>query len=220
MSFTYINAVQSWGDGDLTPPPLNVAAGDLIVAYLFNLTDPAGSFSCTSASDALTMGATYSIVGGLFGAWGYKIGATADAAAVFEPYVGTINGFNMVIAQWRPSAAVTFDGIGTGAGANNTTITSGNLVTTGTDELVIAGVGTYDAGLSYSNCLINGQASTLWSATQNRANFFYNTQTGTIAASGTITSGWHQCQLIGFKIGAATGTSIPAMMAHYARLRA
>jgi len=150
MSFAYVNGVNGYIDASGTTvnasAALNIATGDLLVAYvgwlLSGASTPSVADSGGGGENQMTMLATSSNSGSN-GAFGYKISAIANAASTLR-FTLTDAATNRYFAvyQFRPDGTDTVSteggpSSGTGAG---TAQTSGNISPNGDDIVVIGGV--------------------------------------------------------------------------------
>lgn len=127
-----------------TTDSLNVAAGDLLVAYVgFDTTSRAiSSIQATSGNaNAMTV-SSISNINTTYGAIAYKINADANATATFRLTLdGTANQPGIVVMQFRPDSGdtVTLDSGPSGTTGTSETPTSASFNTAGTDEVVVCG---------------------------------------------------------------------------------
>jgi hypothetical protein len=167
MGFSYIGGSSNTNDAAGTTldcaASLNVAAGDLLVCFVCNETG-SSVYSVASVSgapaNAFTFDAGDAIANSVFGQMGYLLSAAADAAATFRCTWTTSRDFRrFFVMQFRPDAGATVtkdtssDGTGIGATAN-----SGNITTTGTDEVACGASDLFSTGAT-SNEQINGVAA-------------------------------------------------------------
>lgn len=225
MAFTYIATAN---DGATDPgsytqmactTPLNILAGDLIILWACYEDGTAGAISCNDGgSNTLTMTAESSYNGTCFGAFGYKLSASANASATFTFYLTNSRPYIRIqVMQFRPDASetVTLDPLTSnpswGSG-NGTSVTSGAITTIGTDTIVLAGIKNYTLGTTISSPQIGGSVATVLND-GGYSNVLYRiltsgmtagTATGTISATSDWLSG-----LIGFKSSASPTNKYP-----------
>jgi hypothetical protein len=145
VALTYVNStviVNNGGGTSLdTTSALNIAAGDLIVCGFgcwgnpgsVAMSDTDGSTNpMTMLAVALDIGAGLVI--------GYNVSATADAAALFRVTNSSVSYRKFYVWQFRPDAGetVSYDVGPNHATGTGTALVSGNLTTTGTDEVAVA----------------------------------------------------------------------------------
>lgn len=232
MAFTFVAMTGAdTGDPDPSGTPgttldadasLNVQAGDLLICWAKwelaqgatlsmakDTGSPANAFTFDAANRANHGN------GELSSAFGYKVAASADATATFRlTHSATASYRRFFVLQFRPDSGdtVTKDGNGAIATGSSTAPNSGNITTTGTDEVVVGGYGEYSA-LTTSSELINGVSATEPTGSP-RANssVWYRILTATFtggAASATLSGSqdW-VCGAIAFKAvaGGASNT--------------
>lgn len=149
--FTYIDGANGNSAGSGTTvdcsTTLNIAAGDLLVAYTkFNgATDTTIAIADTSGNNVMTVTTHYDSTLWI-SAMGYRLVGEADAAATIRVTLGANRSFKrVVVLQFRPDSG---DTVSLDAGPNaddgdSALAQSGNITTTGTDEVVVVG-GTAD----------------------------------------------------------------------------
>lgn len=191
---------------------LNVAAGDALVAWVCNETGTstyAVAKSAGSPANSFTFDAGDAIANNVFGSLGYLLNASADATATFRATWGTSRDIRRIIVmQFRPTAGstVTKDTSAKGTGLG-TASSSGNITTTGTDEIVCGGSDLFNSGATTLE-KINAVAADGVSR-QSAASIWYRILTGTFAAAPAIctqaiSDSWI-CGVIALKITAGGG---------------
>lgn len=212
MSFTInANSTSSFNGGGGTTISVSVAsvaAGSLVVVFACN--DSAQTMTCAGgASDVFTAG-TLNSNGDKRGQFFYMLSAV-NTGTVTYTITFAVSSFERGIVAYvfAPSGAVTFDvQIATG---NGSTVTSGNITTTGTDEIVFGG--SYDENArTYSAWQIN---STNADGNKGTVSFsgWYKTFTSTFTGAATATlsaGGAVVTNAISFKIaaGASGGSNL------------
>ena len=201
MAFTFIASAVG-GDDDAgttsdTTTSFNVAAGDVLVAWVKSEGAPTTvAVADTGGTNALTFDAgdvENHSNGDLSTAWGYRLIAQANATATFRLTTQSRPFRTLIMWQFRPDAAetITKDASNVSQGSG-TTMSSGNISTTGDDEIVLGGYGEY-VGNNSANHQINGVAAT-----------------GVVQASGIIpnfTASWYRILAATFTNGQATCTN-------------
>jgi hypothetical protein len=171
MGFSFIALVSGLDDGSGTTldasASLNVAAGDVLVAYgkhegsttSISVAKDTGSPANThtfDAGDYISHGN-----GDMHASFGYLLSASADATATFRMTLGAARAWRrFFVAQFRPDSGdtCTKDAANEGTGSSSA-FNSGNISTTGDDEIVVGAGATYTGDTS-ANELINGVSAT------------------------------------------------------------
>lgn len=215
MSFSFIAAV---GNYDVTSgtvldasASLNVAAGDVLVAVCSHQTE--GNTSFAVAKDAGSPPNTFVFDAAdtihhsnldMHSAIGYLLSAAADATATFRLTLGVAKiARSIIVLQFRPdtSEVVTKDASNVAEGTG-TAPASGNITTTGTDEIAVGGCVSYNL-LATSSEQINSVAATEpVGSPQTTTSAWYRLLTATFAngqASATLGSGDWTCHIIAIK---------------------
>ena len=171
MAFTFIASAGNSDDASGTTldcsSSLNVEAGDLLVAWTKNEGAPTThAMAKSTGSPANTF--TYDAAdtedhsnADLSGAFGYVLAAAADATATFRMTLGAARPYRRVLVmQFRPDGGetVTRDAGNNGQG-NSSALSSGNVTTTGTDEVICGGYGEYGTRTASSE-QVGGVAAT------------------------------------------------------------
>jgi hypothetical protein len=195
---------------------LNVAAGDLLVAWT-KWEEGASTVAVSDGgSNAFTMESVVNSGGGPYGAFGYKIAASANASAMFRMTLGTSREYRtLLVMLFRPDSGetVTRDAANTGTG-NSTSGLSGNITTTGDDEVVCGGYSEYSTtntsaeqigdvnatAVLRTNTLYGGNFSSMW----------YRILSATASDIHAQCTGGNDkwvCNIIAFKSAAAGGAT-------------
>jgi hypothetical protein len=198
MPLTFIAAVggfdQTAGTTLDATASLNVAAGDLLIAWCKH-EGAVGTFAVakTTGGNDFTFDAGDAVShsnNDLHGSFGYRL--SADADATFTPRLTTPSRVFRILlcAQFRPGAGDTCtkdtsnDNFGTG-----TALTSGNITTTGTDEVVMGGYGPYTSTTTSSETINSVAATEPSPSPQDNGSFWYRILTSTFTggnAAGTL----------------------------------
>ena len=223
MAFTFIAAAGNVNAASGTTldatASLNVAAGDLLVCWISNETS-LGTYSCASVSGAPANAFTFdvgdTISNNVFGQSGYLLSAAVDAAATFRATWAAARDIRkFIVMQFRPTAGSTVSkdtsNDNTGLG---TASTSGNITTTGTDEVVVGYSDLFNSG-STTVEQINGVAADGVSR-QAPASMWYRILSATFAAGGAsctqaISDSW-TCGIMAFT--AAGAAAAPAQISN------
>lgn len=224
MAFTFIASATGTSDVSGTSlncsSTLNIQAGDLIVA-LVRWEATSTTPSIAGVTNSLTMVSTFSTTAGIgYAAIGYKIAASTDAAETFIFTLAAARTYRRIIAmQFRPDAGdtVTLDAsVSVGQGTSTTAI-SGNITTTGTDEVVVGAINSWSSA-AITSPLINSVAADGSSMLQ-YAGMLYRILTATFsngAAQATVGNSYWAADIIAFKSEAtAGGLSMPVAMNQY-----
>jgi hypothetical protein len=205
--------------------PMNVAAGDLLVAFAKsegvggttyavakNSGSPANTFTCDAAD--VNLHSTTAIETAVC----YNLAASADSSATFRVTFGASRDFrDLVVMQFRPQSGetVTKDASNKNS-SSGTSTTSGTITTTGTDEVAVAFLGEFQPASSSAHQINAVSAAPLpGSSPVDSSSFWYRILTSTFAdgqATATVTStDWCE-HLIAFKSAAAAGVGCVASM--------
>lgn len=237
MAFTLVASLgaENTGSGstlDLAST-MNVATGDVlvcIVGYYGATTTTA--VADTGSGNAFTM-VTEVATGSDRLVMGYVLSATSNASSTFRATWGAARTYrDLIVFQFRPDSGetVSLDASGAGATGNDANPTSAAFNTTGTDEVVVAGVfvdsskdftgaGTWTIGGAAvdgrqkgtaSGASYAGGAYKLFAASQSSIASVYT--------SGGSSTPWC-ADVLAFSSVAAAGLSIPVAMHHYRKLR-
>ena len=150
MAFTFISSKIGYtGYGPQktvnTSATLNVATGDLIIAYgLWIETASGGATISDGGSNSCAMEAEVSRGGYVNVVCGYKLNATANATATFTlTLVNNSTYLHIIVLQFRSAGAtITKDQSQASGTGWSTAAQSGNITTTETDEVVASFCGT------------------------------------------------------------------------------
>ena len=167
MGFSYIGGSSNENTASGTTldcaAALNVAAGDVLVCFVC-YEGGATTYAVASVSgapaNAFTFDAGDEMANNVFGQMGYLLSAAADAAATFRcTWTAARTWRRFFVMQFRPDAGdvVTKDTSSSGTGMSNAA-NSGNITTTGTDEIACGASDLFNAGAT-SNEQINATAA-------------------------------------------------------------
>ena len=180
MTFTFIASVATAGNNSGTslnaPSPLNVLAGDLLVAICSSESATTLTIDDGSGGNTFNMLAQSSSVSGnakVYQNLCYVLSAMAKSA--MTPVLHCSPGANytdFIVMQFRPSGAITFDAGPAAGTGNSASARSGNITTTGTNELVIGGSSSF--GNPYSGQKIGGVPAAGW-VNSHYASLWYST---------------------------------------------
>jgi len=211
MSFTFnTSGVNNAGgaSASLTVALTGINLGDMVVMHVG--ADTSSTTPVFSGSDG-----TSSFASGTFGEATvalcydqllYLLSSTVSGSVTYTAsYTGSVVGASVEVYVFTPSSAVTFDIDTATNGANNgTSIASGNITTTGTDELVFGAAFSQNVP-TYSAQQINGTNATGNIGT-NYGNTWYLHVTSTFTSNATCTSSannWWIARAAAFKISGA-----------------
>jgi hypothetical protein len=168
MAFSFIASTYKlggWGVSSVaTDVSLDIAAGDLIIAYVragdhdttCTITD---GVSNTTTNEARNYNAYASLT------VGYVLSASAHNDALFTATFGLAIDYPAIyVLQFRPTASSTVStdqAVATGNGDWSTSLSTGNITTTGTDELLVAMMEFNGSSPSWSNQHIGGVDGTV-----------------------------------------------------------
>lgn len=218
MGFTYIASVNGLSSGSTTTvdcsATLNIAAGDLLVAWLkFNSDDTTIAIADTSGNNTMTI-TTHedSGVGNWITCFGYRLIGEADATATIRATLGAARLWKrIVVFQFRPDSGDTVS-LDTGPSyddGNGALAQSGNITTTGTDEVVVGG-GEADS-TTITDAKINEVADDGQEDSGSHS-AWYRILTGTFSnghAQGVVDNEDWVCNIIAFKSVAAASSWTP-----------
>jgi hypothetical protein len=204
VAFTFIASAGGTNDASGTTldcsGSLNVADGDVLVAWCkyegAGAATMAVAKSTGSPANTFTFNATDRkdhSNNDLSGGFGYLLSAAADATATFRLTLGAARVYRrLIVMQFRPDAGetVTRD-TGNSAQGSATTVASGAITTTGTDEIVCGGYGEYLAATTTSE-LVNAGAAIEPAA----------------SPQGSYTSCWYRILTATFVAGQATASFV------------
>lgn len=208
MSFTFVNSGTS-ADSN-TVQVANVVAGNLIVLW-FKTEGTIGTPTVSDGTSSLSVRPVNSHGNGdLHGFFAYLLSANSGNPVTYTVTPGGSGSFKRIVAMQfsYTGGSISFDTDIATADGTSTAPNSGNITTTGTDELVLGGYGEYSDS-TVSSRLINGSAAdgnvdssqtSLWRRAVGA--------TFTGAASCTIgpSAAWI-CSAIAFKISASSSES-------------
>lgn len=201
MVFTFIGSVASTGNNNSgtslnAPSSLNVLAGDLLVAICSSESPTTLIIDDGSGGNTFTTLAQSSVSGQVYQNLGYVLRAAANSAMTPVLHCSpSANCIDFIVMQFRPTGAVTFDAGPSAGTGNSTSAQSGNITTTGTNELVIGGSSSFGNAASgyYSSQkiagiaavgIVNSYYASLWYRT------FSTAQTGIDATSTSPNATW------------------------------
>ena len=155
MGFSWIATASGYTEGTVSTldcsAALNVAAGDLLVAFVAweDTSRTITSIQATTGNaNTMTLLAVSNNTDN-YGAFGYKLSADVNGTATFRLTLsGTAPFVFMAVMQFRPDVGDTISldtgpGAGSGSAGEGGTVQSGNITTTGTDEVTCGGVKSY-----------------------------------------------------------------------------
>jgi hypothetical protein len=200
MSFTFVNGNGAGSGSDTASIVLTgatVNTGDLVAAYvLWNDATHALTYSFTDSSSTYTAGGRNTGVGSYSGANGAFFYKTASVATGNPTYTFTATGCGTIfflVYVWRPTGTVTFDlDIATATSVSSSSVDSGALVTTGSNELIIGGMSCLNDATPVTAQAIGGTSATTLEANGayggSTLAFWYLEKTGTNNATATLNS--------------------------------
>ena len=226
MAFSFIASAIAQNDaGSATTldctSSLNLNTGDVVVAISAWEGSTTSTVAETGGGNSLTM-ATLQNDGSNWLQFAYSLSTTANATSTFRQTLAAGQVIRRILVlQFRPTAGstVSLDAGPSNGSGNGTAITSGNITTTGTDEIVCGGMNAFDYSTTISNRNIGGSAAD-GSAVDAVANkliccisykIYSSTQTNINAQFTTSASNLWLGQIIGFKaiVAASADTVIP-----------
>lgn len=191
MSFTLVNsgaASNSGSGGTLGVAVDSVNVGDLVFVAGSHGTDT-GAMTCSDGTSSLT-GLTQLNFGNSAGAIQgfYLLSSVASGTVTYTiTYTGTPGGRNIVVYVFTPSATPTFDKQN-GSEVVSTNGVSGNVTTTGTDELAFGAQLNENASASSAEA-VNSVARTAVIDSGNHSTLWYTTPSATFTGQATETIG-------------------------------
>lgn len=198
--------VQSNTSSDLDTVALTgVGAGNLIVLYA-KWEDVVGSCTVTDGTTSLTMGTSNSAAIGPCSHFGWLLSANSGNKTYTVTFPASAAFKRILIAEFSYSGTAAFDAE-TSTRSNATSITSGNITTTGTDEVVFGSYAEYSS-LTRSAHQINGVAADAVITAATNTDMWYRIVSATFTGQATATladAGDWTCHIIGFKATAAAG---------------
>ena len=145
MAYTFAASATGGSTGGgktvATSSTLNIVAGDLIVAFAEWKIGASGGLTIAGATNSLTVGTELNEAGNLFLRSGVELIAVADAA---ETFTATLTNSqydrSIIVLQFHATGTTTADQAeASGTGWDTAPIT-GNITTTGTDEVVASAI--------------------------------------------------------------------------------
>ena len=182
-----------------------VGAGNLIVLWVKWEGTTSGGATVSDGTSSLTMGTLSDPGNTAVGQFAYLLSANGGNRTYTVTFPSGYSYPRLRIAEFSYSGTVSLDAQNIGSG-NSTACASGNIATTGTDEIVLGGYAEYSSNV-LSSPLINGAASTFISG-GTYGKMWYSILTATFSsgnASATLNgnSNW-VCNIIAFKVTAAS----------------
>lgn len=189
-----------------------VGAGNLIVVWAKWEGTTSGSITVSDGTSSLTSGTLVVHANNdLHGQFAYLLSANSGDKTYTVTFPTGATYQRIRIAEYSYSGTISFDAQNTGSGTGLTP-TSGNITTTGTDEIVLGGYAEY-TNTAPSSPLINGVAATFIADGVN-AKMWYGlvnaTFTGNASVTINISSAW-LANVIAFKV-ASQGSKAKAII--------
>lgn len=222
MAFTFVASATAINTGTAGPitvsasPALNVAAGDLLVAYVEWQGAETGNTLVVDendGTDTFTNGTQVVNSSDIGGQFAYLLSTPADASFTVRATITESSRRLFIgVLQFRPDAAetVTMDVQNTGSGSS-ASLLSGNITTTGTDEVVCGGGSDAEGGTAFSAMQlgdVNATGSTGDGTSYGRIWYRILTEVMTAGhAQATSANGLWVCNIISFKVEAAGGVT-------------
>lgn len=221
MAFSFIASAAS----DTSAGPLNVVAGDLLVAWLAWETNSANPGLSDGGSNVFT---TTSIINNTdnfnWGRFAYKINAAANSSANFSNPRTTGLYNRITVFQFRPDSGetVSLDFTTSGTQGNTSSFITNSFSSTGTDEVIVVGMKNW-AGNEFSSAVIDGDVVDGINNTLSYSAAGYWLKTATVSnvtATVTTNNDYWVGMAIGFKSVAAGSTSLipPSPASRYSHL--
>jgi hypothetical protein len=197
MAWTFIASASGVADASGTTvdcsASLNVAAGDLLVGFLCNegTVNTYAIAATTGAADSFTFDAGDKIgnATSVIGSFGYVLSAAANATATFRGTYGVAQtNKTILVMQFRPTAGATVTKDGSNGnlnGSGGTAIASGNITTTGTDEVALGASDLFNNGTTSAEQINSVTADGV--LRQTRASIWYRIVTATFTGQATGT---------------------------------
>jgi hypothetical protein len=221
MAFAYVG-IDSAGSDDIGVTTLtctgtiNVAAGDVIVAYLKWEDQAAPTVTWAGDSDdstnQLTVGAR-SGTGGPYGCWAYRLAAQADAAFAFKvTWSAGVDYPRIIVYVFRPDAdeTVSLDGTYNLNEGSSGDPQSDDLTIAGTDSVAVGCYGEYAIGAISSPQIGDAAATGSYTMPSRWTTIWYKLAPASGAIHAQCASGgdpW-QCGIIAFKSEGGGGDAI------------
>jgi len=207
------------GTGLNASPALNIATGDIILAWVSWFGGASTITVSDGGSNSLTMETTTVGGGTEYGTLGYKLVGVANATATFAMTLGTARTYREInVLQFRPDAGDTIARDAANSGTSAGTAWNSNAITTGGAspvDVIVVGGGFCDAVEAPTSAQIGGVAAT--GQVGSIAGIWYRILTSNMssgAATGTTSSGEWVCQILSIKSDAPGGgpvaSTIPA----------
>jgi len=221
VSFTFVAVQTGTGNGVTsiaTGSTLNVAAGDLLIGMVGVYNDPGTVTMADSdgTTNVMTMLDKKASGGGLYTRIGYVLSATADATASMTVSSTSNMGYaGWIVYQFRPDAGetVSYESSDIDATGSSTTPQTGDMTTTGTDEVMAAILYLYNGKSWSGNRWIADVEADGATSPRNEAHAWYNifSETKTDAHAQALMGGsdtW-LIDMVAFKSAAAAASGNP-----------
>lgn len=182
-----------------------VTAGNLIVFYATWNGSNGGTVDVSDGTTTFQKGTLVAQSTVVWGQMFYLLSANGGNKTYTITWSTDVDYPGMTVSEFNASGAWSFDAQNTGS-ASSTSISTGNISTSGTSEVVYAGQGN-DGGYSPSSPQINGSAGTVPNYGAGSDRVWYRLLSATFsngAATATITTSPWVCNVIAFK---AAGTA-------------
>lgn len=175
-----------------TSTALNLAAGDLVIAWCGWQTAEAGNTAAIDESDGTDAftNSTYSILNDNKAGFSYLLNAPADASFTVRVTVPSSNRIELQVLQFRPTTApATLHASTTPATGTSVTPTSAAITTTIAASVVLGGAN-HSSGAGFATPLIGGVAATKVDGTGGYGSIWYRILSATVTgATAVITAG-------------------------------
>lgn len=184
-----------------------VGAGNLIVLWVKWEGPTSGSMTVSDGTSSLSIGTLVEHSNGdLQGQFAYLLSANSGDRTYTVTFPTGAVYKRIRIAEYSYNGTISFDAQNTGSGTG-VTPTSGNITTTGTDEIVLGGYAEY-SNTTPSSPLINGVAATFITGGVN-AKMWYRLVNATFTGNASVTidksSAW-LANVIAFKVASASAS--------------
>lgn len=201
MAFT-LRSSNTVGTGSGTTAAVqltSIAAGDVVVVWAAN----GASVDINSVSDGTTSLTLLNQLsnGSLRTRIAYLLASVATGSVTYTITFASSVGANVCAAAFVPPSAASFDvDLATGVGGSGTAISSGNITTTGSDELVV-GCASNENTAGYTAHLVNSVAAD-GNVIKNGASLWWRFVSATFTGAATVTidvsSRW-SCHVVAIK---------------------
>lgn len=230
MALAYVNGISAAAVGtgtSLAATYLNIAAGDILVAWACWEDGDAGTVTVGDGGDNSLTGQTASNYGGNYGQFFVKSGCAANASATITFANSTSRPYRIIyVYQFRPDTGETVS-IAAGPSASSgtgTSLSSGQISPTGSDLMVIGACKIYKGQTWWSGRLIAGADPDAFNVVGNLTSVWYKafaeSQSNiTAAITGSVSAAWI-CDILAIKSETPGGASpVPKIIAAYMRGR-